>query len=201
MRPRCSTVSYRVCRDQDRAGRGAHGCCADGRVCDRDRSVSIESVSRLRRHEVALARCCSIPARLKGRSHGRRPDFSVVSLKYPRRDFPLADASRVARAAGPPSLHNPAQPRRHCLSRDSHDFGATTRFRPYSMYYQRYGKAHRKCIWSDEIGLIRCNHCISAVNHARAASSPRDKRAIDDDSDEVRGFPYQLVGMTEWLQI
>ncbi|MDN7971717.1 hypothetical protein QZM91_29710 [Burkholderia multivorans] len=35
--------------------------------------------------------------------------------------------------------------------------------------------------------------------HQRRQS--RGKRAIDDDSDEVREFPYQFVGMTEWLQI
>jgi hypothetical protein len=74
-------------------------------------------------------------------------------------------------------------------------------FARIGMHYQRYGKAHRKCIWSDEIGLIRCIHCISAVNHAGAESSPRAGRAIDDDSDEVHGFSFQLVGMTEWLQI
>ncbi|WP_220497629.1 hypothetical protein, partial [Burkholderia contaminans] len=68
---------------------------------------------------------------------------------------------------------NSAQPRRHCVSPISHRFAANTPFRPETMHYQRYGKAHRKCIWSDEIGLIRCIHCISAVNHAGAASSRR----------------------------
>ena len=65
------------------------------------------------------------------------------------------------------------------------------------MHYQRYGKAHKKCIWNNEIGLIRCNHCISAVKHAGATSGSPAKRTIDAESDEVRGFPYQFVGTTE----
>jgi hypothetical protein len=84
----------------------------------------------------------------------------ISSFPYaPPSGFSPSAPSRTARA--PPCHSHRAIPHIRAgiaFSRRSHHSAPFPLFRTFSMHYQRYGKAHRKCIGTDVIGLIRCIH-------------------------------------------
>lgn len=160
-------------------------------------SLSIES----RRHpdmgQRAVRRVRMVQS--SSRSHG--PDFSVVSLKSPRRDFPLADAcARCARRwpAAPTKFSTAAPALRFAYFAP---FCGEHAFSPRNDALPKVWKSAQKMYlerrnWIDTLHSLHQRRQPTQERHRAHA-----RREIDDDSHEVRGFPYQSVGMTEWLQI
>ncbi|MCR4471480.1 MULTISPECIES: hypothetical protein [unclassified Burkholderia] len=138
---------------------------------------------------------------VQSRSRNRGPDFSVVSLKSSRRDFPLADAAArcTRRRAAVPEKYRTAAPALRFAF-----FAPFCGDHPFSPRNDALPKVWKS---AQKMYLERRNW-IDTLQSLNQRRQPRDsgidlgsKRAIDGDTCEVRGFRYQLVGMTEWPQI